>query len=261
MKCRTWMSFVMLLLDMGVREPLEIFGKALHNTHMDSLHGYVDLWFPGIRAREAILIGKPAGEHRGGRGPGVDAEVTGTWDFPAWNLCGSAGPAFIRLCKTGAQGAGVWRDCSGEGRQGIARAWSRCSSAGPCHSSSAGDRCSAAPAGTCWSTGRSCSSEAESKGEVPFARSPATAQTGRHPSPCLRRMRTRWSRRPCQKHLSRPVYICHYTCIQQRSPFGVAATSDLGVRAGSPWNSYVPLLLIFAHACACTSLHVSHETP
>jgi hypothetical protein len=207
------------------------------------------------------LIGKPAGEHRGGRGPGVDAEVTGTWDFPAWNRCGSAGPALIRLCKTGAQGAGVWRDCSGEGRQGIARAWSRCSSAGPCHSSSAGDRCSAAPAGICWSTGRSCSSEAESKGEVPFARPPATAQTGRHPSPCLRRMRTRWSRRPCQTHLSRPVYICHYTCIQQRSPFGVAATSDLGVRAGSPWNSYVPLLLIFAHACACTSLHVSHETP
>ena len=65
------------------------------------------------------------------------------------------------------------------------------------------------------------------------------------------------------KHISvdQCTYAITYTCIQQRSPFGVAATSDLGVRAGSPWNSYVPLLLIFAHACACTSLHVSHETP
>jgi hypothetical protein len=86
------MSFVMLLLDMGVREPLEIFGKALHNTHMDSLHGYVDLCFPGIRAREAILIGKPAGEHRGGRGPGVDARSRAHGISPLGTSAEAPGP-------------------------------------------------------------------------------------------------------------------------------------------------------------------------
>ena len=45
------MSFVMLPLDMGVREPLEIFGKALHNTHME-------IWkFDGIRAVRTEVLG------------------------------------------------------------------------------------------------------------------------------------------------------------------------------------------------------------
>ena len=59
MKCRTWMSFVMLLLDMGVREPLEIFGKALHNTQMDSLHGYVDLFFSRHTYTRLLLFHRP----------------------------------------------------------------------------------------------------------------------------------------------------------------------------------------------------------